>query len=547
MAYRGRNHRRAHWGKAGSRENAVGPASACCLSALCLLLVVVLAAPSAGGAAPVNRPGTRLDAASATGVVEPGPWDWPSYGDGPQHTFAGRTTLTSSTVSSLSPAWFFPTGDAVTATPTVVDGTVYVGSWDTKFYAIDLATGKLDWSYQLDHQDAVRPYPGENPRPFDSDGGLVTSSAWYEPGNGTRPNLVIFGGGYTLYALNAETGALYWKHVYDGNPSIPPQPDHDVTRIFSSPVVYKNTVIFGTDSDTEAGEHGSIVAANLDTGDPIWIHQLDVSPSGKLLNNGCGGAWSSGSIVPTAGLVVFGQDDCDGPAVVPPNTDSVFALRISDGQQVWAFHPFTSDHGCDFDFGATANVGLTKDGDADFLGIGSKDGTYYSLDPRTGKLRWKTNVVFGGTSGGFIGTTAYADGEVVGSTAIGDYGGPGSKVCDPSNPRDVPTQTPSTHAFDAATGKIVWQADKAQSFGATTVAGGMSFNSLGGKAVVQVRDLETGKLLASVSLPNGVSSWSGIATVGNSLVLGTGDDYQGSPAGVLALTPGGTTPAVPSS
>jgi hypothetical protein len=30
-----------------------------------------------------------------------------------------------------------------------------------------------------------------------------------------------------------------------------------------------------------------------------------------------------------------------------------------------------------------------------FLGHGSKDGTYYSRNPLTGKLEWKTRVVFG--------------------------------------------------------------------------------------------------------------------------------------------------------
>ncbi len=71
----------------------------------------------------------------------PGAWDWPTYGHDAQHTFHGRTTLTESTVKTLRKAWFFPTGDAVTATPTVVDGTVYVGSWDDYFYAVNLETG----------------------------------------------------------------------------------------------------------------------------------------------------------------------------------------------------------------------------------------------------------------------------------------------------------------------------------------------------------------------------------------------------------------------
>ena len=67
--------------------------------------------------------------------------------------------MTRGDVSDLQRAWFFPTGDAVTATPTVVDGTVYVGSWDTRFYAISLATGKLRWSYQLSQQDGGRAVP----------------------------------------------------------------------------------------------------------------------------------------------------------------------------------------------------------------------------------------------------------------------------------------------------------------------------------------------------------------------------------------------------
>ena len=185
-----------------------------------------------------------------------GPWDWPTYGHDAQHTFAGRTTLTEETVPSLAVAWFFRTGDAVTATPTVVDGTVYVGSWDDNFYALDLETGKVRWKYRLSDQNAVTPYPGQHHRPISSDGGLVTSSAWYQPGDGHRPDLVIFGGGYTLYALNASTGALYWRHDYTGRPGHRPDPNSDGTRIFSSPVVVGDKVLFGTDVDGQKRRAG---------------------------------------------------------------------------------------------------------------------------------------------------------------------------------------------------------------------------------------------------------------------------------------------------
>ena len=55
-------------------------------------------------------------------------------------------------------AWKFRTGDAVTATPTVVAGAVYVGSWDGYFYAIDLRTGALRWSGRRDSNPRPSPW-----------------------------------------------------------------------------------------------------------------------------------------------------------------------------------------------------------------------------------------------------------------------------------------------------------------------------------------------------------------------------------------------------
>ena len=106
-------------------------------------------------------------ASQATTVhhVVPGRWDWPTYGHDAQHTFDGRTTLTEAQAPTLKVAWFFGTGDAVTATPTVVGGTVYVGSWDDTFYALNLETGRVRWKYRLTPQNAVTPYPGQHPRP----------------------------------------------------------------------------------------------------------------------------------------------------------------------------------------------------------------------------------------------------------------------------------------------------------------------------------------------------------------------------------------------
>ncbi|MBV8161909.1 MAG: PQQ-binding-like beta-propeller repeat protein [Acidimicrobiia bacterium] len=500
-----------------------------------LAISVALACTSLVACAGSPRPGRPRTLAAG---------DWPGYGHDAEHTFHGETALTPASARRLKPAWTFHTGDAVTATPTVVGGTVYAGSWDEDFYAVDLRTGKLVWKRHLDPQHGISPYPGESHRDTGTDGGLVTSSAWYVPGTGTRPDLVVFGGGYTLYALDAHNGRTFWAHEYTGRPDLPAQPDTDATRIFSSPVVVGDKVLFGVDVDGEADHRGYVVAASLATGAPVWEYQTDADAHGRLLNDGCGSVWSSGTVLAGIGLVVFGTADCHG-ANPPPTSEAVLALRIADGSLAWTFRPDRIDPLCDEDFGASANAGVVG-GEAAFLGVGSKDGTYYSLDPSNGALRWSRNVVFGGFSGGFIGTTAYDGHAVYGSTAIGDFGRfQGATLnsirCQPGDPRDTPMQEPSVHAFDAASGGVLWQQSGAASFGATTVAGGMTFNglALNGDAV-QVRDARSGALLRELQFPS--ACWSGIATVGDAVVFGLGSSFQADSDGIVAATPDGRAP-----
>ena len=68
--------------------------------------------------------------------------DWPMYGRNLQHTFSNQTAhINSSNVAGLKPLWSFPTADAVSASPTVVNGVLYVGAWD----------GFLCVEYQIRH------------------------------------------------------------------------------------------------------------------------------------------------------------------------------------------------------------------------------------------------------------------------------------------------------------------------------------------------------------------------------------------------------------
>jgi hypothetical protein len=65
-------------------------------------------------------------------------------GSGDQHVYAldARTGVLK---------WSFATGDVVHAAPAVANNTVYVGSWDRNLYALDGATGKEKWRLQGRH------------------------------------------------------------------------------------------------------------------------------------------------------------------------------------------------------------------------------------------------------------------------------------------------------------------------------------------------------------------------------------------------------------
>ena len=71
--------------------------------------------------------------------------DWPNYrGDATLH---GRAP--GSIGDKLELAWSFATEDAIVSSPVVEDGIVYVGSSDQSLYAIDVATGKKKWSFNI--------------------------------------------------------------------------------------------------------------------------------------------------------------------------------------------------------------------------------------------------------------------------------------------------------------------------------------------------------------------------------------------------------------
>jgi polyvinyl alcohol dehydrogenase (cytochrome) len=470
--------------------------------------------------------------------------DWPTYGHDLRHSFtAVQAAVDRMNASSLTLAWKIAMPDAVSAAPTVVAGIVYVGAWDGVMYALDAASGAVRWTYEVDCQNAILPIPPrclapgqDEPDRSGTDGGLIVGAAAVTGGN------VYFGGGRTLYCLDVSTGKLVWKRVLCGNPDDAncEQDENDPALIFSSAVVTGGLVIVGVSVDGADGYRGGIVAVDAATGEMKWRFEVDpildasgdpvLDPQGNAIggvNRGCGDVWSTGAVDEATGLIFFGTADCQSDAD-PPYHEAVLALRAATGKIVWVYRPRTSDT-CDFDFGASAN--LMDVGGLQLVGVGSKDGTYYALDRKTGALVWKRNVVFGGSSGGFIGSAAFDGTHIFGGTAIGELGG---SLCMPDNPNDTFIQDPSFHAFDAATGAVEWQDNMANTFAPTSVSGGAVFNGVGNvlPPALRVYDAGTGARLASFNADGAVNS--GVAIVGDTIYFGAGNSFDGNGGAVFA-------------
>ncbi len=487
-----------------------------------------------------------LAAAAACGKKpQPPSADWTMYGHDLHHSFtAVAANINVASGRSLKEIWSYPTGDAVSASPAVVNGVVYVGSWDGYFYALNATNGSLIWKFPIDCQNSIAPIPtqclapGQTPpnREY-TEGGLMVSSPTVLDGK------VYFGGGKTLYCLNTADGSLVWKKVICGNPDEPncEADANDQTILFSSPALYAGKILLGHTAIGTSGYRGGFVALDQGTGDLIWSFETDpildangnpvLGPNGLPsggLNRGCGAVWGTGAVDETNSLVFFGTGDC-ADAAPPPYHEALLALDIDTGVLKWVYRAGDTDP-CDFDIGASPNVLDLPSGRA--VGVGSKDGTYYAVDAKSGQLLWKTNVVFGGASGGFIGSTAFDGTHVFGATAYGELGE--ASRCVPSNPRDQIVEDPSFHAFDAATGTVAWELNKAYSFGPTTVSNDLLLNgsspALGPQ--LSLYDIPRGELLKQSPMNGALSS--GITVVGNGIYFGTGNSNDGSGSAIHA-------------
>ena len=196
--------------------------------------------------------------------------------------------------------WKFHTGSAIASSPAVSGGIVYFGSFDGAFYALDAAHGTLKWKFETEGErrfshrglHGLQPYAEIMPDPWDF---WLSSPA-------VSNGIVYFGSGDShVYALDAATGALRWKGQAG-----------DV--VHSSPAIAGGSLVIGSwDSFVYAVDAGSFKFK--------WRFQGGLDPQ---TGNQQG---FQGSPAVANGVVYVGCRDAN-----------LYALDLATGEKKWAFN-----------------------------------------------------------------------------------------------------------------------------------------------------------------------------------------------------------------
>ncbi|HEY7500583.1 MAG TPA: pyrroloquinoline quinone-dependent dehydrogenase [Vicinamibacterales bacterium] len=336
--------------------------------------------------------------------------EWPTYGHDPGGMrFSPLTQITPANVDKLDVAWVYhmkPAGAvmpegrgrgrggsgfaASEVTPLVANGMMYLSTPYFRVVAIDPATGKEMWVFQL---------PSGNPS---------TRGVEYWPGAGTIPPQIVFGtSDAKLYSLDAKTGkpneAFGEKGVVDLNTPEVLRGLEGRNGLSSPPIVYKNLVITGgtTQENPPAGPAGDVRAWDLRTGKIVWTFHSVPRAGEKFNDTWAGESWKNRSGVNVWGFITV--DAARGIVYMPfgaPSVDqyggdreghnlfgtSLVAADANTGKYLWHFQVVHHDI-WDADLsGAPALIDVKQGGKTiPAVAVIGKVGLLFLLDRVTGK------------------------------------------------------------------------------------------------------------------------------------------------------------------
>lgn len=439
---------------------------------------------------------------------------WASWSPSPYNTRfqdAAGAGLSIAQLPKLELKWAygFP-GDVIAfAAPTIMKGTLFVGSAGGTIQALDARSGCIHWT-------------------FESNGPVRAPPTVVERGG--RHVLLFADQIGTVYALDARDGKPLWTTrvethesarltgaiAVNGDVAFIPAASWEETRSFDAN--YPCCTFRGSLTAVRIGD-GSIVWKTFFVDDP---KETGTSPAGaKTFGPSGAGVWSAPTVDAKRGvLYVATGDNYSHPATL--TSDAILALDLATGRIVWSWQALANDVfnglcggrqrncGPDHDFGSPAMLVTTPQG-RDVIVAGQKSGLVHALDPDAkGKLLWTTRVGIGGTGGGVQwgmasdGRHVYAAvadpmrkrGESSGSPAVGnaffepDKGGgltaletltgrrvwyaasapcvPARAGCSPAQPGAVSaipgavlsgSMDGHVRAFSTADGKLLWDVD----------------------------------------------------------------------------------------
>ncbi len=369
--------------------------------------------------------------------------------------------LTIDQVRRLKLKWAYGfDGDIVAfAQPTVLDGSLFVGSASGQVQALQADSGCVKWTFQANA--AVR-------------------SAILAVPLGDK-HALLFGDQYGwFYSLEAETGRLLWKKAVDPQEAI---------KLTGAPIAYQGNVFIPASSWEEGRTlnpdypcctfRGTVTALRVKDGSQVW-KAYTVREKPRLIGkNSAGieqwgpsgaGVWAAPTLDTKRGLLYVATGDNFSPPATSMS-DSVVALELGSGRVAWSKQTLPGDvwnsscgqkgncPGPDYDYGSSVLIEKLDNG-RELLLVGQKSGVVYALDPdRKGELVWQVRVAKGGINGGVQWGMA-SDGQRV-YAATSDVMKPpdGRPNPDPLDPRPIPvdsTQGGGLTSLRIGTGERVW-------------------------------------------------------------------------------------------
>ena len=522
-------------------------------------LTVPLKGPDALGRFKPGKKKVTLKAVTAAGTDADAlklrciPRGWPSHGYDHRNTRATplETNLSPANASGLVLKWDLDLGaqigggaNGVTSTPTVGNGLVYATSWNGFVVAAKQKSGGIKWKY--DTQSGTV-------------NGVQSSATLTADGR-----LIVGDSRSVVHCLAATSGKVLWKAAI-GDPAV----DH----IWASPTVVGNRVYVGVASHNDNPcTHGRLVALDLDTGTVLWTHKTvpdricdsDTSiactsdadcGTGTCVDARGAGVTATVATDPSGSFVYMDTVGCfTFPSI--GEEDSILKLDAATGAVVWKtrvdppeqFGACANDGSiecrdsadCAFVSGPCTRTAIHHDfgflngpllveaddgvgGTRELVVSGSKDGSLYARDPADGSEVWTraaapkpVTPAFAGF-GLFNGAVGFVSNRFV--AALNDF---------------VPAlASPPEHlmAFSPVDGSTVWQDEIGASWGSIGAGGGLVVVGTLAADVLYVYDATTGTRLATLTMPDTVTS--GAAIVDGTIYVGYG--IAGQAGGVRAF------------